>query len=232
MALLTLTIVLPLGRGASLGPKDDGKSSSEKGRFDIYVAGEKIGEEKFSIRRSPDSIKSSSVLYFRDPARRNLRVRIETQLTMDPEYRPKSYQLDTDIGEQKVTMTGIFVPGQADFEYRLDGIARKRGLLVGDSVIMLDTNVFHHFAFIPQLLDFDKGNSRTVEVIIPQELANGIIKVVEAGVEETSIRGKKRELHHLKVDSGALLMDLWTDDHKILYKIALPAKGIEVIRNR
>jgi hypothetical protein len=40
------------------------------------------------------------------------------------------------------------------------------------------------------------------------------------------------DLHHLKADSGVLFIDLWIDDQKIVYKIALPAKKIEVIRNR
>jgi hypothetical protein len=226
IGLLLFVLILPLGG------TDDDKSSNEDGRLDIYVAGEKIGQEEFSIQNSPDCIRSSSVLNFKDPGRRNQRVRMETQLTMDTAYLPKSYRLNTDIGGQKVTMTGTFVPGQANFEYSVNAVSTKRGLLVGDSFIMLDTNVFHHFLFVAQLYDFAADKSRSMEVIIPQELANGIIKVYGIGIEKTSIRGKTRELYHLTVDSGSLLIDLWTDSHKTLQKIALPAKGIEVIRNR
>jgi hypothetical protein len=63
-------------------------------------------------------------------------------------------------------------------------------------------------------------------------LSNGILKVNEVGIEETSLRDKKRKLHHLKIDSGALLIDLWVDDRNTLHKIELPSKGIEVIRSR
>jgi len=230
MALLLFAFILPLG---PLAPKtfgDDRKSSSEEAKFDIYVAGEKIGQEKFSIKRSMDSIQSSSDMNFRDPGRRNQRIKIETKLTMDPEYLPKTYKLNSEIDGRKVTMTGTFVSGQANFEYRLDGIPRQRGLLVGDNFIMLDTNVFHHFVFVAQLYDFETDNSRSMEVIIPQALANGIITIAGAGIEETSVGGKKRKLHHLIVDTGSLLIDLWMDSQKTLYKIALPAKGIEVIR--
>jgi hypothetical protein len=226
LALLLFVVILPSGWG------DDGKSSSEEAKFDIYVSGEKVGQEKFTIKRSADSIHSSSVLNFRDPGRRSQKIRIETELTMDTGYVPKAYSLDSNIDGQKVTISGTFVPGQANFEYKVNGIPRKRGLLVGDSFIVLDTNVFHHFAFVAQLFDLKADNSRSIEVIIPQELANGIIKVAEVGMEETSIRGKKRDLHHLTVDSGSLLIDLWMDSQKRLYKIALPARGIEVIRDR
>ena len=226
MALLLLPSVLALGK------EGDGKSSREEGRFDIYVSGERIGREDFSIERSVDAIRSRSSLNFRDPGRRNQRVRIETDLTMDSGYTPKAYRLNTDINGKKVSMAGTFVPGQATFEYEANGISRKRGLLVGDHYIMLDTNVFHHFAFVAQLFNFDSDKTQSMEVIIPQELTNGIIKVAGAGVEETSVGGRRRKLHHLTVDSGALLIDLWVDNQKTLYKIALPAKGIEVIRDR
>ena len=112
------------------------------------------------------------------------------------------------------------------------GSPRKTGLLVGDRYIVLDTNVFHHFVFIARLFDFNsKEKSQSMEVVIPQELENGLLKISEIAVEKLSIRGKKRELHHLRADSGQVQIDLWVDDQHILYKIALPVKGIEVVRN-
>ena len=59
LALLLFVVILPSGWG------DDGKSSSEEAKLDIYVSGEKIGQEKFTIKHSADSIRSSSVLNFR-----------------------------------------------------------------------------------------------------------------------------------------------------------------------
>jgi hypothetical protein len=226
IALLFFSCVLALGKDG------DGPSSREEGRLGIYVGGEKIGQEDFSIERSVDAISSRSSLNFRDPGRGDQRVRIETQLTMDSGYTPKAYRLNTDIDGRKVTMAGKFVPGQATFEFEANGVSRQRGLLVGDHYIMLDTNVFHHFAFVAQLFSFEMDKTQSMEVVIPQELANGIIKVASVGIEETSVRGSRKKLHHLTADSGTLLIDLWVDDQKTLYKIALPAKGIEVIRDR
>jgi hypothetical protein len=206
--------------------------SRDEGRFDIYVAGKEIGQEKYAVEVFEDSIHSRSNLNFRDPSRENKRVRIETELTMNRDYIPLSYQLKTDIDGRKVTMAGKFVKGQANFEYRLDGIPRKRGLFVGEHYTILDTNVFHHFTFIVQRFAMAPNKSNSMEVIIPQELSNGILKVIDAGIEETSLRGKKRSLRRLKVDSGALIIDLWVDERNTLYKIELPVKGIEVVRSR
>jgi hypothetical protein len=225
VALQLLAVVLPQGYG------DADQLASEESRFDIYVAGKKIGQEKFSIKYSTDSIRSKSTLNFRDPGNQHQGVRIETQLIMDTQYLPKAYQVETDIDGQAVGMKGTFVPGQANFEYQVNGVPRKMGLLVGDRYIILDTNVFHHFTFIARLFDFSSDTPQSINVVIPQALDSGVLKVTMVGIEEVSVRGKKRKLNHLKVDSGQLLIDLWVDSQRILHKISLPAKGIEVIRN-
>jgi len=207
------------------------KPSREEGQFNIYVGGKEIGREKFSIQSSGDSVSSTSILSFRDPGNSAQSVKMETELTMNSKFVPQNYQLRTDVNGQKGIVKGTFAQGQATFEYESGGNARKTGLLVGDSYLMLDANIFHHFVFVARVFDFDsKEDSQSVEVIIPQQLENGLLKVRDVGVEKISIRGKNRELHHLKADSGSTQIDLWIDAQRILYKIALPAKRLEVIR--
>jgi hypothetical protein len=209
----------------------DSKASKEEGQFVILVSGREIGREKFSISSSSDSASSSSVTEFKDPAK-NRRVRIETQVNMDGSFLPKDYQRKTEMGGQKVSLSGKFTQGQASFEYPVAGVMRKSGLLVGDKYVVLDENVFHHFIFLARLFDFNSGKKyQSFEVVIPQELDNGTLKISDSGKEKTSVRGKDKELHHLRLDSGQVQIDLWVDDQKIVHKIALPSKGIEVLRN-
>jgi hypothetical protein len=210
---------------------EDKKLPREEARFDIFVAGKQIGEEKYSIASSGETITSNSVINFRDPEGRRKKVQMETQLSMDSHYLPQTYQLRTNVDGLKGTVNGTFTSGEANFEYIGSGNPKKRGLLVGDRFIVLDTNVFHHFIFLVRSFDFSKGRSQSIEVVIPQELDNGVLKVSEVGIERLTIGGKKLDLHHLRADSGILSIDLWVDDRPVLYKIALPTKKIEVIRN-
>jgi len=203
----------------------------EQARFDIYAAGKQIGQEKFSIQASGDSVSSSSTLNIRDPGNSRKSVKIETELVMDERFVPRNYQIHTDVSGQKGIIKGVFGQGEASFEYLADGSPSKSGLLVGDRFSVLDTNIFHHFVFIARLFDFgSKEKTQSMEVVIPQELRNGILKVSDTGVEKIEIRGKKGELHHLKVDTGTVQIDLWIDPQRVLYKIALPARGIEAVR--
>ena len=210
----------------------DSKPSLEEAQFDIYVAGKKIGTEKYSILFSEDSASSSSVLDFQDPGNRHQKVHMETQLNMDGLFLPRSYKLRTDVDGQKGIMDGAFSQGQAIFEYRGNGKPRKSGLLVGERYSVLDTNVFHHFVFVARLFNIgEKEKSQSFEVVVPQEMENGFLKISAVGVDKVRVGGQSRRLHHLKADTGFQQIDLWVDDARVLYKIALPAKKIEVIRN-
>jgi hypothetical protein len=207
------------------------KPAREDARFDIYVGGQEIGQEKFSIATSEDSIISRSTVSFRDPKNSKQNIKMETELTMDSHFVPRSYQLRTDASGQKGMMKGTFDQGQAEFEYLAGGITRKTGLLVGSRYVVLDTNVFHHFIFVARSFDLDsKEKTQAIEVLIPQEFENGLLKISNLGSEKISVKGKTREFHHLKADTGSVQIDLWMDDHRVLYKIALPAKRIEVMR--
>ena len=216
----------------SIGYCDEQKASREQGQFVIYVAGKEIGREKFSIQSSGDSVSSNSTVSFRDPAKSRKIVKMETELVMDNQYVPRSYLLRTNVSGQKGTMRAAFAQGEASFEFLAGGIPRRSGLLVGSKFFILDTNVFHHFIFIARMFDFNsKDKSQTMEVVIPQEMDKGVLKISNMGFEKTFIRGKNRGLHHLKADTGSIQIDLWVDDQRTLYKIALPAKGIEAVRD-
>lgn len=207
-------------------------SRREESRFDIYVDGKRIGSENYSISISEDGVESASIVSFRDPGKTRKKVKMETQLSADSRFMPRTYQLRTDVEGQKGTVNGSFAPGEATFDFKGTGNPMRRGLLVGDRYILLDTNVFHHFAFVASLYDLRAGGTQSIEVVIPQELDGGKLKLSEVGLEQVPIHGGKMELHHLTADSGMALIDLWIDDQKSVYKIAFPAKKIEVIRKR
>jgi hypothetical protein len=98
---------------------------------------------------------------------------------------------------------------------------------------VLDTNIFHHFAFLARLFSFDnKGKPQQFEVIIPQEQESGFVTVSEVGKETLNVGGKKKDTRILQVDSGSLQIRLWIDSQYFLEKISVPGRGIEVIRQQ
>jgi hypothetical protein len=229
--ILAVTAGLAVAAAGWAGSPEQ-KPGREEGQFRITVGGKEIGSEKYVITASDDSAGSSSIVEFQNPGEGRQKVRFETRLEMDSRYRPRNYELRSDVSGQKGTILGKFAPNQAIFEYQGAPAARKNGLLVGEQYTLLDTNVFHHFVFLARLFDFNsKEKIQRFEVVIPQESDSGVLKVSELNRERVSVRGKKIETHHLQADSGSLLVQLWIDEEHVLYKIAVKDKGIEVIRN-
>jgi hypothetical protein len=210
---------------------EENSGSREQSQFSIYIDGKEAGREKFTIMTSAESVHSSSDMEFREPVKNGRKMKIETQMTMDAKFLPQSYQLKTDTNGTKGMIVGSFTPGQAMFEIQGGGNTRKSGLLVADQYSILDSNIFHHFVFIVRSFAFDAGKKiQSFNVIVPQEMDVGVLRVSDLGLEKTSLRGKEKELHHLRADSGQVLIDLWVDKQKILRKIAIPSKRVEAIR--
>jgi hypothetical protein len=147
----------------------DKEMARDEAQFDIYIAGTQIGKEKFVVLFSKDSVSTHSSADLHNLGDKHQNIEIETELKADSLFKPLAYQVHTEIDGQKGSIIGRFSEGQAIFEFSSDGNPSKRGLLVGDRYIILDTNVFHHFIFVARLFDLDSNKeSQSFEVISPR----------------------------------------------------------------
>ncbi len=231
MKLATILTAILLNVSFLLAGSSDQKSTREEGVFKIYLNGKELGTEKYWISVAPESASSGSTLNFRNPYNQRQRIQLETKLQMTDRYVPQSYELKSDVDGKKGAVLGEFGPNEAMFTYSKDGVPRKQGVLVGKAFTVLDTNVFHHYAFLARLYDYSSGKEQQFEVVIPQEYDSGTLKITELTRETIAVHGKRIQAHHLQVDSGSLLLDLWSDDSHVLYKISVPSKGLEVLRS-
>jgi len=207
------------------------KPAAEDGEFVIFFGAREIGSEKFAIQAAAESVTSSSVLEFRNPATPGQKVRMETKLEMNGDYVPRSYLLKTDVDGLRGSITGSFAPNQVMFDFEGKGTNRRSGLLLPSRYTMLDSNIYHHFIFLVRLFDFDsREKTQRFEVLVPQEDDSGVLKVSELRRAEMELRGKKREVRVLQAASDALQLQLWVDKDGVLQKISAPSKGLEVVR--
>jgi hypothetical protein len=208
------------------------KELRESGEFKIHSEQNEIGTEKYVILGSGGLVTSSSTLDFRNPGETHQKIRLETRLEMNSRFVPKNYLLKSDVEGKKGTIAGEFSPNQAMFSYSAgEGTPRKSGLLVGNDFTLLDTNIFHHFIFLARNFKYGQNKPQRFEVVIPQEQDSGFLSIAEVGKETLIVRGKKIETHHLQVDSGSIQIHLWVDNQRIVHKITVPGRRIEVFRN-
>lgn len=225
--------VLVVASAGTCAAGEEVKAGREEGEFRILARGKEIGTEKYVIVSSADSASSTSVVEFRNPGETHQKVQLETRLDMNGRFVPRAYELKTEVDGKKGLVVGAFQPNQAMFQYTTTTVApKKSGVLVGNEFTMLDTNVFHHFVFLARLYKFDSAEkAQRFEVVIPQESDGGFLKISNEGRETISVRGKRVDTTHLKADSGAVVMNLWVDSRRVLQKISVPERGIDVVRN-
>ncbi|NWG14097.1 MAG: hypothetical protein HXY20_11245 [Acidobacteria bacterium] len=208
-----------------------GKPPVEQGEFSILWDGKEIGSETYVIQDSTDSCVSTSILDFHNPTESRQKVRMETRLEMGRNYVPRAYLLKSDVDGTRGTMTGSFAPNQAMFQYVGGGKPQKRGLLVGNKYTVLDSNIYHHFIFLARLFERGGGEkAQEFEVVIPQEMESGALRMRPLRRETLAVRGKKREVRVLQLDTGALEIHLWVDRDGLLQRISVPARALEILR--
>ncbi len=208
------------------------KAVREEGQYKIYAAGREIGVENYTIVTAGNKVTSSSSSSFSNPGDKGEKVTVETRLEMDAQFLPQAYEVKSAVGGDKGTVRGNFAPNQVIFDYNGNGVSARSGLLVSARYTILDTNTFHHFIFLARLFKYGSGDKpQTFDVVIPQEKDTGTLKISEVGEETVVVGGKRATATHLLIDSGSLQIHLWVDSRHIPLKIALPGKGIEVLRS-
>ena len=211
-------------------PQQKGRTQ-EEGVFQIFFEGKEIGSEKYRLVVDQATAVSSSLLDFRNPANASQRIQLESKLEMDGRFRPRKYQLNSQVDGKKGSIVGSFPPKTAMFEYGRNGVTKKSGLVVGNDYTILDTNIFHHFTFLARLYSFDSRVSpQRFEVVIPQEGDAGFLKISEVKKETLVLKGKNVETRLLKVESGAVTIHVWIDERRTVQRIAVPSSKIEVMR--
>jgi hypothetical protein len=90
---------------------------------------------------------------------------------------------------------------------------------------VLDNNLYHQYALLARLYDWDKKGAQTFSVLVPQEMTPGTVTVDSMGEQELS--GKK--VQELRVRTEDNEIDLFLDGPKLM-RVVAPAANAEIIR--
>ena len=200
---------------------------ADKGKFRVLLDGQPVGTEEFYIAPSGNEWVARSNVEINIPTGEAAKVRAELKLA--PNGTPQHYEW-TAQGQKKNSATIIFQGGMARAELRMEGASPFTQEFTFDSpnVVVLDNNVYHHYAILARMYDWKTKGAQTFPVLIPQEMTPGTITVESAGQQE--IAGVKYEL--LKVRSADLEIDLYLDASWRLVRLSVPASKAEVMREQ
>jgi len=206
------------------GPAASGVVSADRGKFRIFSDGQQVGTEEFSVAPSGADWISRGNAEIKVPGAPTSQV--SGELRLDANGRPLSYQW-TSQSPKKNSGAIVFEGNTAKMEIRAESGAPFTQEFQFDSpqVVILDNNLYHHYALLARLFDWNAKGVQTFSVLIPQDLTPGTLTVEWAGPRD--LDGIKSEL--LRVRSSDLEIELYVADGKLV-RMIVPESKAEIRR--
>jgi hypothetical protein len=206
---------------------------NDRGSFVFTLAGQQIGTESFEIRTQKGQVEATSKVDLRVVQEgKTLDFRTSAKLTLTSDLVPQTYEWDQK-GAQSSRLEVDLRSTPAAARYRtVAGGDDVREFNLPRNVLILDSNVIHHFELALMRFRRAGGSKQTFPAFVPQQALPGSLSIEEIGPENVEIDGKTKKLRHLVLTTENAQIDLWADGQERLQKLSIPAAGLEVIRQK
>lgn len=196
----------------------------DKGRFRITQQGRTAGTQDFELSRSGDFWIARSQATLRAAG---AEVRATGQLRLRPDGTPVRYEW-TAQGPTRASGSVEFENGLARTTIDLGGKepVRQDFQFTSPRVVILDNNLYDHYALFARLYDWNARGAQTFPVLIPQDMTPGSV-TVEALSPQTA---GGATLETLRVRSPDLEILLYLDAERRLLRLEVPAAQVSIVR--
>lgn len=199
---------------------------AEKGKFRIVRDGQTVGSEEFEIAPSGKDWIARGTTMLHPPGGDPAEVQATFRLAADG--TPLTYDWSTKAGK-KASAAIEFKNGVAKVSLNLEGATApfvQELTFETPRIAVLDNNVYHHFAILARIYDWNTKGKQTFPVLIPQEITPGSIVVEDVGPQQ--VEGATLEL--LRVSTPDLEVQLFLDAAHKLARLAVPSSNVVVTR--
>jgi hypothetical protein len=197
--------------------------TSDKGKFKILVNGREAGKEEFEITQKGGDWIAHGVSEIQTAQGTT---RITGNLEFHGDGTPIRYDWSTE-GVKKASASIGFKGATATIDLRVDGARpfTQQFTFGSSQVAILDNNLYHQYAVLARMYDWNKKGAQSFSVLVPQEMTPGTVTVESLGKIDAD--GKKWD--ELSVKSQDLELDLFLDNQRLV-RIAAPASNAEILR--
>jgi hypothetical protein len=208
---------------STAGPAANSIFSPDKGKFRILVSGQQAGKEEFEIGASGDNWIAHGTTEIQSPQGA---MHVIGTLELKPDGTPVRYEWST-TGAKKAGATIVFNGATASVELRLEGARpfTQQFTFASPRIAILDNNLYHQYAVLARLYDWNQKGAQTFSVLVPQEMTPGTITVESLGKQD--VAGAK--LVELRVKTEDLEIDLFLDGQRMV-RLVSPSANAEVLR--
>jgi hypothetical protein len=225
---MVLAATTPSHAKLSLAPMPVSASSdsgfvADKGKFRIMVNGQQVGKEDFEIGPSGNNWVAHGTSEIQSPQGSS---HVNGTLNLRPDGTPARYEWSTE-GAKKASAVIVFNGVDANVELHVEGARPYTQQFTFNSprIVVLDNNLYHQYAILFRLYDWDKKGVQSFSVLVPQEITPGSITV--ESLDKQDIGGAS--LQELRVKTEDNEIDAFFDGPKLMRLLA-PSANAEIIR--
>ena len=196
---------------------------ADKGKFRIMVNGQQVGKEEFEIGPSGSDWVAHGTSEIQAPKGSS---HVTGTLNLRPDGTPARYEWSTD-GPKKASSVIVFNGVVANVELRVEGARpyTQQFTFSSPHIVVLDNNLYHQYAILFRLYDWDKKGVQSFSVLVPQEITPGSITVESVGKQD--VGGASLEQLRVKTEDNEI--DAFFDGPKLMRLLA-PSANAEIIR--
>jgi len=222
-----------LGQASVPPPVAPGSSLNDQGVFRLFLAGRRIGSEKFAIQSTADQTSAQAETEFQiDKEGKPVLIKTTSGLILNSQLVPLTYSWNMK-SPQASSLEADFRTKPAKLRYRtVTGEADERDFALLPDIVLIDNNVFHHFELLAERYRMTPGGKQVFRAFVPQDALPGELSVEGKGRETVKLRGQAEELQHLVVTTDLAQIDLWLDDQRHLQRVLIGAAQLEAVRER
>jgi hypothetical protein len=228
VAVMLLVAIAPSHANRRLAPVSasalsDSGFVADKGKFRIMVNGQQVGKEEFEIGPSGSDWVAHGTSEIQAPKGSS---HVTGTLNLRPDGTPARYEWSTD-GPKKASSVIVFNGVVANVELRVEGARpyTQQFTFSSPHIVVLDNNLYHQYAILFRLYDWDKKGVQSFSVLVPQEITPGSITVESVGKQDVG----GASLEELRVKTEDNEIDAFFDGSKLMRLLA-PSANAEIIR--
>jgi hypothetical protein len=208
----------------------DGVAAGNPGKLTIYIAGNPVASENYSLQKSNGKIELSG------SGNANLGgIKIDIELfkvVTDDKYQLLEAAAKAKLGQVQMNVKTTFADGKAKSDVDTgQGSKLKEDLVHADATVVNQNLPLYPWTFLMMRAETKNQDPQQFPVYVIGQ-AEVMVSVVFKGREPVEFVDKTVDLNHFKVDGATpqgqkVSLDFWVDDNRKVIKLAVPAQGVE-----
>lgn len=196
----------------------------DEGTFTLFVSGQEVGSETFTIRRQGSgedaTFLANAVVTMSGAAGSEMRPTLRT----GSDRSPVVYENAIEDGD--VSMVGIRNMGRR-FVATISSTAgqQERELRAQQGSRLLDRWVAHQHWFLEGVTE-----GQTIPVLVPRTGDQVTLTVVSVATEPLDVGGRRVQARRVRLTGGAEDRDVWFDDQGRVLQVEVPGQEYRAVR--